>query len=82
MATITVEVTDNDLASLRDMATAIDPRASGPGQRHATVEELAADLLAYLADDWCRMSSNSGGKLGDPPTDFCDATEIRSGRKS
>jgi hypothetical protein len=57
MATITVEVTDDDLASLRDMATATDPRGTGPGRRFATVEELAADLLAYLADDWRRSFS-------------------------
>jgi hypothetical protein len=68
MATITVEVTDEDLTWLRDMASATSPRGSGPGRRFATVEELAADLLAYLADDWRRMSS-SGRKQGGPPTD-------------
>jgi hypothetical protein len=69
MTTITVEVTDDDLTSLRDMATTIDPRGSSRGRRYATVEELASDLLAYLADDWRRMSS-SGGKRWGPPTEF------------
>jgi hypothetical protein len=68
MATITVEVTDEDLAWLRDMASATSPCGSGPGRRFATVEELAADLLAYLAEDW-RRTSSSGGKRGGPPTD-------------
>jgi hypothetical protein len=68
MATITVEVTDEDLAWLRDMASATFPRGSGPSRRYATVEELAADLLAYLADDWRRMS-NGDGERADPPTD-------------
>jgi hypothetical protein len=57
MATITVEVTDDDLASLRDMAAAAGPLGSG---RDATVEELAANLLAYLADDWRRVNGSGG----------------------
>jgi hypothetical protein len=69
MATITVEVTDDNLATLCDMATATVPRGSGAGRRHATVEELASDLLAYLADDWRRMRS-SGGKRGGPSAEF------------
>jgi hypothetical protein len=67
MATVTVEVTDKDLASLRDMATAAGPRGSGPSLRYVTVEELAADLLAYLADDWRRMSGSGGRRRGPPP---------------
>ena len=69
MTTITIEVTDDDLASLRDMASVVDPRESGPGRGYATVEKLAADLLAYLADDWRRMSG-AGGKRQAPPTEF------------
>jgi hypothetical protein len=61
MATITVEVAEEDLPALRDMATATQPpRGSGPSRRYATVEELAADLLAYLADDWRRLNGNHG----------------------
>jgi hypothetical protein len=73
MATITVEVSDHDLASLRDMATATDPRGSGARRPYSTVEKLAADLLAYLADDWRRMSSG-GDRRGGPPTEFSGRT--------
>ena len=69
MATITVEVSDKDLASLRDMATATHPLGSGPSRRYATVEELAADLLAYLAGDWRRLNGNDGKRRGSP-TEF------------
>jgi hypothetical protein len=48
MAIITIEVSDHDLASLRDMATATDPRGSGAGRRYSTVEKLAADLLSLF----------------------------------
>ena len=69
MTTITVEVTEEDLAALRDLATAIRPRGSGRNRRYAAVEELAADLLAYLADDWRRLNGNSRKRRG-PLTEF------------